>query len=513
VSKYLTLLAITLIAITACRDDEMATPGSGPPLNPIPAEVSQNADDWPLPNQDYGNRRNAVSTITSDNVNNLEIAWTFDIPGAAAWGAATTNPLILDGVVYFEDLESNVFALDLETGDVIWRRDYGEPNNGPNGVAAGWGRLFAVKGGTEIAALDLESGEELWTRKIGATEAEGIDIQPTVYQWVLVSSVPGNNVENYYEPGTTGTIYGLEAETGNVLMQFDTVDSDDIWGNPDINAGGGAWYPPAIDTDLRTMYWGIGNPAPWPGTPEFPNGSSRPGPNLYTNSIVALRGQSVYWYTQITPHDLFDRDLQLAMFVTDAAVGGKNRDIVIGGGKSGIVTAVDATNGEQLWETSVGIHQNDDLKAVPDGATVTVFPGIFGGVETPMAYADGIVYVPVVNLSADYTATEIVPGSYRLTEGTGELVAISISNGEMLWQVDLPALNVGAATVVNDLIFTATFDGIVYAFQRETGVEVWSMQMPAGINAWPAVAGDTIVWPAGVGQTPKLIALRPESED
>ena len=34
------------------------------------------------------------------------------------------------------------------------------------------------------------------------------------------------------------------------------------------------------------------------------------------------------------------------------------------------------------------------------------------------------------------------------------------------------------------------------------------MQSPAGINGWPAVAGDTILVPAGVGAEPMLIALR-----
>ena len=64
---------------------------------------------------------------------------------------------------------------------------------------------------------------------------------------------------------------------------------------------------------------------------------------------------------------------------------------------------------------------------------------------------------------------------------------------------------------MNGLVFASTFDGMIYALNRATGKEVWSYQAPAGINAWPAVAGDTIIFPAGVeigmGQ-PVLIALR-----
>lgn len=510
--RYAVVLCLLLAAIS-CGDSHKTLPNGGPNIELIPAEVSDNAGEWPLPNQDYGNLRVASSTISSRNVGGLEIAWTFDIPGVSGWGSAATNPLIIDGVVYFQDLASNVFALDLDTGEVIWQHDYDQYNQGPNGVAAGWGRLYVVKSAKEIAALDLTTGDELWTTALGDTEAEGIDIQPTVYDWVLVSTVPGNSAVNLYEGGTTGVIYALNPETGEVAWRFDTVDSDDIWGNPEVNAGGGAWYPPAIDTKTDTTYWGIGNPAPWPGTDGFPNGSSRPGDNLYTNSIVALTSSGyLNWHSQMTPHDLFDRDFQLAMFVRDASVGGETYEVVIGGGKAGIVTALDAATGDMLWQTPVGRHENDDLDALPDGETVTVFPGPFGGIETPMAYADGVVYAPVVNLSGDYTPSELVPGSYGFDKGTGELVAIRIEDGEVLWQADLPSMNFGAATVVNDLVFTATYDGVVYAFDRESGDEVWSVQMPAGVNAWPAVAGNTIIWPAGVGKTPQLVALRLKDE-
>ncbi len=62
-------------------------------------------------------------------------------------------------------------------------------------------------------------------------------------------------------------------------------------------------------------------------------------------------------------------------------------------------------------------------------------------------------------------------------------------------------------TVVNDLLFTATLDGNVYALSRQDGSVVWQWQGPGGTSAWPAVAGDTIVWPFGIGDSPSVIAL------
>ncbi|HIC29619.1 MAG TPA: hypothetical protein EYO85_09325, partial [Rhodospirillales bacterium] len=286
--------------------------------------------------------------------------------------------------------------------------------------------------------------------------------------------------------------------------------------------GGGVWYPPAFDMDRGITYWGIGNPAPWPGTEEFPNGTSRPGPNLYTSSVVALNIKSgkLKWYNQVKPHDLFDHDFQLSPILVTAEVDGMDRDIVIGGGKTGTVAAFDADSGRKFWETKVGVHENSDLTSVPQvvsyekpwggpGKPIRVFPGHYGGVETPMAYADGIVYAPVVNLGAWVTPTW--SESLEFSEGTGEMVALNVGNGSVLWSTQFDSMVFGAATVVNDLVFTSTFDGMIYALNRETGKEVWSYQAPAGINAWPAVAGDTIIFPAGVeigmGQ-PVLIAFR-----
>jgi hypothetical protein len=63
-------------------------------------------------------------------------------------------------------------------------------------------------------------------------------------------------------------------------------------------------------------------------------------------------------------------------------------------------------------------------------------------------------------------------------------------------------------TVVNDLVITATFQGNVVAYQRETGKEVWRWKAPGGINAWMSVVGDTIVIPIGSSDPPSVVALR-----
>jgi outer membrane protein assembly factor BamB len=356
--------------------------------------------------------------------------------------------------------------------------------------------------------LDSSSGKELWATNISTGQTVGIDIQPTIYNnKIYISTVPGSSITNFYTGGSIGVIYALDQKTGKVEWNFSTVDSANIWGNKKVNSGGGCWYTPSIDVDTGTMFWGVGNPAPWPGISTFPSGSSRPGPNLYTNSILALNSSDgkLIWYSQVNPHDILDHDLQIPPILAKANVSGKSQDIVIGAGKMGRVFAFNRSTGSILWMTNVGEHLNDQVAALPN-KTTKVYPGYLGGVESPMAYADGVVFVPYVDLYVNYTDSKIVDAQ-KLTEGRGGLLAIQADTGKILWDNKLDSINVGGATVINDLIFTATFDGFIYAFQKDSGDQVWNFKAPGGINAWPAVAANTIVWPCGNGGNPSLIAL------
>jgi glucose dehydrogenase len=230
---------------------------------------------------------------------------------------------------------------------------------------------------------------------------------------------------------------------------------------------------------------------------------------LYTSSLVALEQKTgkLLWYNQVLPHDLFDYDLQASPILASLDIDGKMKDIVIGAGKMGKVFGFDKKSGEKIWEASVGTHLNDTLKVLPNGVT-KVSPGPLGGVETLMAYSDGVVYVPVVDMEVQYTPSEFVAKSLDMGKAKGEIAAIDAANGKMIWNYAFSSMNVGAATVVNNLVFTATFDGKIYAFDKVTGNKVWEYQAMGGINGWPAVKGDTIIFPVGMGKEPSLVALR-----
>ena len=516
---------------------------AGSPVAISGSPTAQTTSGWPMANRDYNNSRaDTNAQITSQNVKQLGVAWTGKITGVSAFGSLATSPIVVGNTVYLQDLKSNVYAFDLQSGQLKWSKMYNADVEGPNGPAYDNGKIFVASGEQTVAALDANTGQQLWSKQLtqpalavpsptpGAANSSGagvapvaaaspsaggaapppwgIDIQMTAYNGTLfLSTVPGT-VTKFYPGGGDGILYALSEQDGSQKWSFSTVQGNDIWGNPQINSGGGAWYPPAINTQSGMTYWGIGNPAPWPGTQQYPNGSSRPGPNLYTNSMLAIDSSgALKWYTQVKPHDLFDLDFQASPILATASINGSQKAIVIGSGKLGYVVAFDANSGTQLWKTPVGQHQNDDATAVPEGQTIQVFPGALGGVETPMAYADGVVYAADTDLPFSYTSSAVA-GTPNFASGKGSIYAIDATNGKVLWQHAFSSPDWGAATVSGDLVFTATYDGTVYALDRKSGNEVWSWKAPAGINGWMSVVGNTLLVPAGVGASPMLIALR-----
>jgi alcohol dehydrogenase (cytochrome c) len=116
-----------------------------------------------------------------------------------------------------------------------------------------------------------------------------------------------------------------------------------------------------------------------------------------------------------------------------------------------------------------------------------------------MAAADGVVYVPVVNVPTTYTSTKSPVGSLDLTKAAGEMVAIDITSGKQLWDTKVPGfIPLGGATVSNDLVFTTSLGGSVGAFSRKDGSILWTAKLPAGSNSTLAIAGDTLLVGAGV---------------
>jgi outer membrane protein assembly factor BamB len=466
------------------------------------------------PNGDLANSRNASGPIKTGNVSELQTAWKVPIVGQSSFGSYASSPIASNGVVYSQDLASNVQAIDSESGDVLWTKAYEQPSLGPNGVVVQDGKVFGATG-TAVFALDQETGKQLWTTTLARNAVEGIDVAPGYDDGVVYASTVPTNANSLYEPGGVGIVWALDGKTGKKLWHFDTIPKD-LWGSPDVNSGGGVWYTPAFD-GKGSMYFGVGNPAPFPGTKGKPWGSSRPGPNLYTNSIVKLDAKTgkMQWYFQLNPHDLYDWDLQGPPILIDS--GG--RELVVAAGKVGFVIALDAKSGKLVWKRAVGKHNghdDDGLLAMrgEDSKLKTpfeIYPGTLGGVIAPMSSDGTRVFVPVVNHPVTVTSGEAIEEASA--ETAGELVALNVKDGSLAWKHEFPQSPAfGATTVTNDLVFATTYDGKVHAYDTQSGRQAWQEQLPAGTNTGVTVAGDLLIAPAGVpaaeGQTPQIVAFR-----
>ncbi|MPZ98937.1 MAG: PQQ-binding-like beta-propeller repeat protein [Dehalococcoidia bacterium] len=496
---------------TATVASPTPTPTATPTGAPTPtAPTFTETGDWSQANGGLANTRARDSAITSETVQDLAPVWAFDLNGQGPYGAAAGAPIVAGDTVYVEDLGSNLYAVDLATGEQRWQYAGGPPTAGPVGPTYADGRVFIATGLGGVHAVDASTGEPIWAV---ALETDGF--QPLAFEDTVFIGT-GNFA---HVGGHSGYAHALDAATGESRWSFQVVE-EGFWGDPALNSGGGIWYPPGIDEDRGLAYFGTGNAGPYPGTIEYPNAESRPGPNLYTSSVVALdlEDGSLAWYHQAVERGLFDHDFQTSPILVDADVEGEERALLVGSGKLGRVIALRRDTNEVIWDTEVGVHENDDLEAIPLAETVKVFPGIFGGVETPMSVAGGRVFVPVVNLGTVHTATGhgAIDGSgallsannsTNLGEATGELVALDLATGEPLWRQELDSPLFGGATAVGDLVFTATYSGTIVAYRQDTGEEVWRHDTGGGINAWPAVQDDRILWPVGLGPQPQLIAF------
>jgi alcohol dehydrogenase (cytochrome c) len=478
-----------------------------------PAATGQAAAGWTQPGADLASTRFVASAITSSNVSKLGVAWTLPLTMNTSHtdGAYAATPVIVNGVVYLQDLDSNVYAISLATGKVLWRHDYNSPNGGPDGVNVVGGVVYAATASAAVA-LTAATGAQLWSRTLIGNDHEGIAMAPGYsHGTVYVSTVPAN-VTIQYGAGGEGILWALNARTGVPEWSWNQVQN--LWGNPGVNSGGGLWYTPSFDAE-GNIYMGVANPAPIFGTKRYPLGSSRPGPDLYTDSVVKLSpAGKLLWYYQLTPHDLYDWDLQNPPVLTAA----NGRQVVIDGGKAGIMIELDAQTGKLLWQRPVGGHDghaNGGLlteHATPASkgllpAKFCLEPSIYGGILTQLASNGSTAFAAVNDLAMSASPsgfTGSLTKNLQIVENAGgEMVAVNQDTGSVIWDTPLPSSPYGAAAVTNDVVFTTTFKGALYALDATNGAVLFKTQMSAGSNAPVAVDGEYVIAGAGVSLSAK----------
>ena len=250
-------MAVTL-ALAACGGSvnkptgPLAACGSGTKAATAPAPAASGS--WPYPNGDIANTRVAAgSTFSAANISGLAQAWTFKLTGTAAegvrpYGSLAANPIVQNGVVYLQDLDSNVYALALATGKLEWECRLNMPERsgpGPNGVAVADGVVYGASPTTAFA-LNGATGRAIWADSTLLSAGQGtFGIQPQVANGrVYLASQYGSG------PGG-GVLLALKASSGAVLWKFNTVVGPEP-GMQTLGVGsGGAWETPLLSATAR----------------------------------------------------------------------------------------------------------------------------------------------------------------------------------------------------------------------------------------------------------------------
>jgi outer membrane protein assembly factor BamB len=441
---------------------------------------------------DLGNTRNNASSINSKVASDLRLAWSMPLRTNPEGLHLVGSPVAREGIVYLQDPLSNVIATDQKTGKKLWTSSYEAKSSGPNGLAVADGMVFGATP-TEAFALDAKDGKEIWSTPLASNKAEVIAMTPAYHDGrVYFSTTPGGSLS-----GGVGVLWALDAGTGQKIWHFDTVPRG-LWGNPEVNFGGGLYYAPSFDGE-GSVYVGVSHPGPIPGTESYPWGSSRLGRNLYSNSIVKLDEKSgaIEWYYQITPHGLCNGYL-VSPVLTEA--GG--RKIVIGAGAFGIVVGLDQETGEPLWRRPVGEHNGHDadgLRTIKGGSggldtPLIILPGTYGGVPAPMSVSGETLFVPVANSA---TRLDSQTETKQVGPQSGEVVALDVRTGEVRWSRRSRSPIYGPTVTTNDLVFAGAVEGALSAFEVDSGKLVWKKKLNP-LEGGMTVAGDTLLVRTGL---------------
>jgi len=233
-------------------------------------------------------RHSQLDQINADNVSNLRPIWTYSL---ADTRGQESFPIIYDGVMYVTT-HGATMALDALTGRQIWKSVLEYPPETPRvaccgvvnrGVAIFDGKIYRTTLDANVVAMDAKTGEEVWrTQSIEFKTGYSMTVAPLVADGVLIVGISGG------EYGIRGYIEGYDVNSGERVWRTYTIPEpgqpgSETWAEGDAwtRGGGPAWLTGSYDPELNTVFWGVGNAASW-------NAATRPGDNLYTNSILAL---------------------------------------------------------------------------------------------------------------------------------------------------------------------------------------------------------------------------------
>ncbi|WP_363345870.1 PQQ-dependent dehydrogenase, methanol/ethanol family [Methylocystis echinoides] len=376
-----------------------------------------------------------LASINAGNVTRLGFAWAYDL-GTTRGQEAT--PLVVDGVMITSGAWGYVYAIDASTGREIWRFDpKADPRAARNpccdlvnrGVAFWKGRVLVASVDGRLHALDAGTGKELWSADTIVDHKLPYSSTGAVYIAGDLAVI-GNSGADMDKGGVRGYVSAYEIETGRLAWRFYTVPgapgqppedeamalAATTWNpdrSPDYQGGGTAWDGFAYDPDLRLVFFGTANPAPY--DLRLVAGPSKDA--LYTASIVALHADTgrLAWHYQTTPGDHWDFDATQKLVLADLRLRGVTRSVIMQANKNGFFYVLDRRTGEFIsakpytfvnWTS--GLDSRTGRPRPSDDADwysgpKNVYPSWAGGHSwQPMSFnpVTGLIYIPVIDASS-----------------------------------------------------------------------------------------------------------------
>ena len=477
-----------------------------------------------------------LDQIDRDNVGELRMVWT----RALAQGAQQGTPIAYGGTLYMPNPNDMIQAMDAVTGDLKWeyRRDIPDDANDYLGGLISVNRNIAIYDNLIIDtanddyafALDANTGELVWETQLfdytqnPARHSAG----PIVANGKVIS---GRSCRPRRGPEAC-VIMAHDAATGAELWRRRLIPApgepgDETWGGVpyEERAHVGSWMVPSFDPELNLIYVGTSVTSP---APKFMLGGVD-NKHLYHNSTLALDADTgeIAWYYQHL-NDSWDLDHPFERILVDTAVApdasavswinpgiqpGEVRKVVTGiPGKTGVVYTLDRETGEFLWATSTvtqnvisnidgatgAVTENAELVFSALGQEVLACPTWNGGKDWEAgAYSPltNTMYMPLRNACARMLATtapgtshyalavrnQIAPG----TDQVGTVHAISAETGETVWLHEQRAATMSLVTTGGGLVFGGDVNGRFKAWDQETGEVLWEINLGSAVTSFP----------------------------
>jgi quinohemoprotein ethanol dehydrogenase len=458
----------------------------------------------------YNQRYSPLKAIDRTNVAQLKGVWRTRLRGSGTppQYSGFAAPLVYDGVAYVSTGANDVFALSIDTGEILWQY---EAKLDPNitSVCCGWNnkgvalsedRVFIGHLDGRLAALDRATGKvawsiqaERWQENFSITAAPLYVPSPSLGTggMVIIGFAGGDR-------GTRSRVKAYDAKDGRLIWTFYTIPGPgepghDTWpkDNDAWKYGGAAiWQTPAVDLDLGLLYFSTGNAAP-----DY-NGAFRAGDNLYAASMLAieLATGKYRWHFQQVHHDIWDYDAVNPVILMDVNVGGpstapgagRTRKAIAEVGKTGWAYILDRETGKPL----IGIDEKP-VPQEPRQKTAATQPFPRGQAIVPQLIEiapeghalvnDGRIFTPFAGKDPTIVAPGIwggaswPPSSYDPVQQRMFVCASSVINGY---------------TGGGDSKFVTPTDGVAFL----GGATTFTRVARAGIIAALDVTTNTLAW-------------------